>query len=281
MAEKREKRLVFEQFDNLTAFANSLKRETNGVFSGESLSSETGDKSFTGTKNWDEAMDLFENGWTDKVEEIRKDIVAFEKAKQNDVSYQKKRPATSVVGFAPHVPNAILGLPNSMIQTERTPMKAKVVRIVYNMCVNCGWDEKDIMKAGLTVLKIAYSMEMKGYRVRVDANPFLANCRNEDTCALVCIKDWRQPIDLKKVAFPLAHPSMFRRLGFRWLETVPELSERSYTSGYGRSLEDDGDRLLREKGVLGENDYFVSVRMANKADYDPAKVAEAIGLKNY
>ena len=272
-------RLVFEQYETLTEFAKSLSREPNNVFRGRKLESEENGKDFTGTESWAEAMNLFNNGWTDKVEEIKKDMVQFEKAVERDVSYQKNRPQTSIVGFAPHVPNAILGLPNSMIHTERTQMKAKVVRLVYNMCVNCGWSEKDIMKAGLTVLKIAYSMELKGYRVRIDANPFLARSGKEETCALVCIKDWRQPIDIKKIAFPLAHPSMFRRLGFRWLETVPELTDRSYISGYGRSLESDGDELLRREGVLGDKDYFISVTKAKEAGYDPEKLAEAIGIK--
>ena len=81
------------------------------------------------------------------------------------------------------------------------------------MAMNCGTDAKDIMNAGLTVLKIAYSLERKGFRVRIDVNPFLARSSREETCALVCVKDWRQPIDIKKVAFPIAHPAMFRRLG--------------------------------------------------------------------
>lgn len=161
-------------------------------------------------------------------------------------------------------------------------MKAKVVRIVYNMVMNCDTDKEDILKTGLVVLKLAYSLERQGYRVRVDVNPFLAKRDVQKVCALVCVKDWRQPIDIKKVAFPIAHPSMFRRLGFRWLECAPELEDKSFRWGYGQSLEDadEAKGLLKQCNVLGDNDYFVNVRIAKKNGYDVAKVAQAIGIKN-
>lgn len=275
------KRLVFEEYHNLTAFAKSLERKENTVFARASLhSKENCDSDWAGTRTYEEAVDLFNNGWSEKVEEIRKGLVQFAKANERDVSYQKKRPENSVVGFAPHVPNAILGLPNSMIQTERTPMKVKVVRIIYNMTMNCGTDAEDIMNAGLAVLKIAYSLEMKGYRVRIDVNPFLATKGSENSCCLVCVKDWRQPIDIKKVAFPIAHPAMFRRLGFRWLE-VCDIKNSDWTGGYGRSLENlkDAKKVLEDANAIGKNDYFVNVETAKKNKYDPAKTAEAIGIK--
>ena len=275
--------IVFEEFDSMDAFARSLSRSENKVFSGETLSSKKhGNEKWYGTPNFNTALDLFYNGWGEKADEIRKEFVKFERAQVRDVTYQKSRPTATVVGFAPHVPNAILGLPNSMIHTERTPMKAKVVRIIYNMAMNCNTDAKDIMNAGLTVLKIAYSLERKGFRVRIDVNPKMCRSSGETACALVCVKDWRQHIDIKKVAFPVAHPSMFRRLGFRWLESTPNLSVKGFTCGYGQSIEDENEaqKVLKTCGLLEDSDYFVNVRIAKNHGYDPAKVAEAIGIKN-
>lgn len=273
-------RIVLEQYDSLDVFSRCLGRPNNKVFNGKSTSHEKGDKDFYGTSSFEEAMDLFNNGWSEKAEEIRKDFVKFERAQERNVSYQKSRPTAAVVGFAPHVPNAILGLPNSMIYTERTPMKAKVVRLIHNQTMNAGTSEKTIMNAGLTVLKIAYSLERKGYRVRIDVNPMFTQSGSETACALVCVKDWRQPIDIKKVAFPIAHPSMFRRLGFRWLESTPDLKESGFRYGYGSAVND----AKRAKKILGDKmedtDYFVDVNICARNDFDPAKTAEAIGIKN-
>ena len=278
------KKLVFEQFDNLTKFSKALERSTNAVFRGEYLSSKRERSGgWAGTRTYEEAMDLFNNGWDEKVAEIKKGLVQFEKANEKNVSYQKSRPATSVVGFAPHVPNAILGLPNSMIMTESTPMKAKAVRIIYNMSMNANTDAEDILQAGLCVLKIAYSMEMKGYRVRIDVSPFTAKSGRENTSCVVCVKDWRQHIDIKKVAFPIANPAMFRRLGFRWIETTPNLTDTGYTGGYGQSFEnaEEEKKILTDAGVLDEKDYYLNVPLAKRNSFNVDKVAKAIGIKNF
>lgn len=276
-------KVVFEQFDDLTAFSRAISRPANRVFDGQTQSSiKNTDGAWAGTKTYDEAVRLFNEGWAEKADEIRKHFVQFERAQEREVSYQKSRPVASVVGFTPHVPNAIMGLPNSMIYTERTPMKAKVVRIIYNMCMNADTSASDIMNAGLSVMKIAYSLERKGFRVRIDVNPMFTQDGREIACALVCVKDWRQPIDIKKVAFPVAHTSMFRRLGFRWLETTPDLTENGFRYGYGRSVGDakEAEEILRDCKAIDDNDYYVNVEIARRWGYDPEQVAKAIGIKN-
>lgn len=276
------KKLVFEQFDGLDVFARNLERPVNKVFAGRTRSSQsTSDKAWYGTPDFETAMHLFNNGWTEKADEIRNHFVKFERAQEREVQYQKSRPTTSVVGFAPHVPNAILGLPDSMIYKEQSPMKAKVVRIIFNNTMNAGTSASDIMNAGLTVLKIAQSLERKGLRVRIDVAPKFSAGDRENVLLLVTVKDWRQPLDIKKVAFPIAHPSMFRRLGFCWMETVPTVTDTSFYHGYGRSFENpkEGKGILKEAGVLGDKDYFVNVTMAQKNGYDPTKTAEAMGIK--
>jgi len=278
------KKIIFEQYDSMDAFKRALDRSINEGFKDASHASQKeGDGKWYGTETYKEAMGLYTNGWTEKADEIRREFAQFERVNQRTVSYEKARPATSVVGFAPHVPNAVLGLPNSMIMTERTPMKAKVVRIIYNMTQNAGTKADTILKAGLAVLKIVYNMERQGYRVRLDLVPKCSEMGSERCCLLVSVKDWRQPIDIKKVAFPIASPSMFRRLGFRWLETAPGITNRGWTGGYGHSLEslEEEKGLLTELGVLGDNDYYVNVGVAKDNDFDPSRIAKTIGIKNY
>lgn len=42
-----------------------------------------------------------------------------------------------------------------------------------------------------------------------------AQTGNETTFPTVVIKNYGQRFDLQKVCFPLAHPSMLRRIGFK------------------------------------------------------------------
>jgi hypothetical protein len=73
---------------------------------------------------------------------------------------------------------------------------------------------------------------------------------------------------------------MFRRLGFRWLESTPDLKENGFRYGYGHAVDD----AKKAKKILGdkfdETDYFMDVNIAQKNGFDPAKTAEAIGIKN-
>lgn len=274
------KKLLLEEFNNLDEFMAAIDRPTNTVFSGRSLESKQNDYSFTRTRSYDEALELLRNGWTEKLDEVRKEMASFERLLEQDVSYEKKRPSTSPIGFAPHVPNAIMGLPNSMIRTETTPMKTKIVRIVYKMSMNAGVSAKEIMDSGLLVLKLAHALEKKGLRVRIDVSPKFSDASDERVCALVCIKDWRQPLDLKKVAFPIAHPSMFRRFGFKWMETAPDIKDSSFEWGYGSSKisESDCKNMLSECGAFNiGKDYFVDGFIAEECDYDLKKLSKRLG----
>lgn len=274
------KKLLLEEFNNLDEFMSAIDRPENNVFRGSSLESKKSDYSFTQTRSYDEALGLLRNGWTDKLAEVRKEMTAFERLLEQDVSYEKKRPSTSPIGFAPHVPNAIMGLPNSMIRTETTPMKAKIVRIVYKMSMNAGTSASEIMKSGLLVLKLAHALEKKGMRVRIDVSPKFSDSSTERVCALVCIKDWRQPLDLKKVAFPIAHPSMFRRFGFKWMETAPDIEDKGFNYGYGSSKigENDCKEMLSQCGAFNiGKDYFVDGFIAEECDWDLKKLSKRLG----
>ncbi len=269
-----------ERFENITQMLTALKhRPANEVFKGHSLSSETGSEDFTRTKSYDEALSLIENGWEEPLNKIKKGV---ENGFKSNGTLNKSRPQTGIVGYAPCVPNAILGLPNSMIMTEKTPSKVKAVTILFMMSVNCSVDEEDIMKSGIVVLNIINDLELAGYRVKLDVEFFGASEGNDICSARVTVKDWRQPLDLKKLAFPIAHPSMFRRLGFRWLETYPQLKNRGYYSGYGsssfRTNYQNTLKIYNESGMLDKNEYAITVYLCKEKKFNKDEIVKACGL---
>ena len=60
----------------------------------------------------------------------------------------------------------------------------------------------------------------------------------------VQIKNYGERYSFQKVSFPLVHPSMFRRIGFKWLETVPGITDSGFSFGYGRPATQED--LIRE-----------------------------------
>lgn len=274
-------KVLYEEFDNLRSLENALNsRPENDVFKGGTCSSKSSDKSFTRTSSWNEAIELFRKGWDEPLEEIKKGIAKNFKA---NVSTNKVRPCNDVVGYAPCVPNAIMGLPHSMISTQRTPSKVKAVTITYSMSVTCMYDEEQILQSGIVVLNIINDLELQGYRVKLNLE-FMATREGDDlSIARVCVKDWRQPLDIKKLTFPIAHPSMFRRLGFRWLETVPELKNRGYCRGYGSSsYKEDYEKackLYKENNLLKESEFFITSYLCIDKNYNKEEIIKKVGME--
>ena len=241
----------------------------------------TASESFSGTKTYDEAVDLISNGWTEKLDEVKKKFNAAVKTNAS-ASIEKARPTTGVVGYAPCVPNAIRGLPNSMIATEKVPSKVKAVSIVYGTSVSSDWTTEEMINCGIAVLKIVNSLELEGYRVKLVLEAYSCVGNKDTASMLVDVKDYRQPIDLKKLCFPIAHPSMLRRIVFRWLETVPSLTDKRLSSGYGITLSGNYEKHKKQMQdafkELGENDYYISSYMVKEQKYDTEKIMAKAGM---
>ena len=249
------------------------KRELSSQATGRSA------KNFTRTDNYEEAMELISGGWNEPLEQIKKGTANNFKS---NATLNKSRPQTGVVGYAPCVPNAIMGLPNSMIMTEKTPSKVKAVTILFSMSVTANYSQEQILKAGIVVLNIINDLELAGYRVKLDVEICGSQEGDEYCSARVNVKDWRQPLDLKKVAFPISHPSMFRRFGFRWLETYPSLTNCGYRNGYGSShYKEDYQNAIdtyTRNNALDKNEYFITTYLCMEENYNKEKITERCGL---
>lgn len=268
-----------ERFENLTQMIRTIEsRPNNKVFVGRS-DSKSLDYDFTRTHSYDEALKLLENGWSEPLAEIKKGVAAGFKANGTST---KNRPQTGIVGYAPCVPNALLGLPNSMISTERVQTKVKACTILFSMSVTAGYSQEKILKAGIVILNIVNDLELAGYRVKLDVEFFCSKAGNDIASARVTVKEWRQPLDLKKLCFPISHPSMFRRLGFRWLETYPNLTNEDFRGGYGSSMfkEDYANALktFKDCGMLDKNEYLITTYLCMNKDYDKASIMKECGL---
>ncbi len=271
-----------ETYDSVDAMLRIInERPENDAFKGRSLDSKaTYDKNWFGTESYEEAVELIRNGWEEPLKELRESLKTV--GIRTNVTTDKVRPRNSVVGYAPHVPNAIRGIPESMIATERTPSKVKAVTIIYSSDSNAHVTRKQFLDAGAVILNIINSLELKGYRVRL-IHEFCAAIKVEQ-CLVgrVTLKDWRQPLDLKKLTFPLANAAMIRRFGFRFTETVPGIS-KSWSGGYGCAMNsayryDVVCDTLRKAKLLGENEFFVNIGLIRQHGYDSEKVMKAAGM---
>jgi len=252
--------IIFEPFGSLAEYVEIIgKRKANKVFCNKDLSSEERDYDFTLTNNYEEATELAVNGYKDGLDQMMSANVRI----THRESAPKNMPDVNVVGYAPHVPNAIAGYPMSMITKKPSEQKMKVITILYYMSAHCGTDANRFVVAGKKMLDVITTLETQGYRVGLNVmNTYTKS--NEWAINSVQVKHWRQPSNPLKMSYALIHPSFFRRHGFRWLETNPELTDRGFPVGYGKALYDRygssmkrREEKLREIKLLEPNHFYI------------------------
>lgn len=278
---KKVKAVNTETFNSISAFLNAINsRKNNENMKRDNSSHRTNDISFFATANYEEAEKLITNGWEEKLPEIKRQFTSSVKQNSNG-TINKRRTYNHVEGYAPHVPNAILGVPQSMINTQRVAQKVKVVSLIYSPTANCGTNGDTFIKAGIVILNIVNQLELNGIRVNLKiAAKDSMDYDNNYAGSFVTIKNYREPLDLKKVAFPIAHPSMLRRFGFKWLETFPEL-KGDFSGGYGHTVSDEKDHkeFLTQIGVIKPTDYFISLGHIEQANFDTQRVIQKFGIE--
>ncbi|MDD7352118.1 MAG: hypothetical protein PUG84_01520 [Peptoniphilaceae bacterium] len=219
---------IRENFNSIQEMLNALKiRKNNSVMSDKFQSQSTDNSNWYRTNSYEEAEHLITNGYIDILDKIKKGI------KFKSTENSKTMPENNVFGYIPNVPNAIMNLPKSMVYEKRVPRKINTIDLVYSPCAPGVTDSKEYIENGIKVLNIINSLELNNIRISLKVAMKCSSCNNEFTLATVTIKNYTEKLNLQKICFPIAHPSMQRRFGFKWLETHPDVNSFGWANGYG------------------------------------------------
>jgi hypothetical protein len=192
--------------------------------------------SWTQTHSYSEAMELFKNGWNDMAKEITHRLEVIKDVK---ATVMVNKMMFDIVGYQASVPRYLQGIPTSMVNTKRIAQKQKVITIDKDISYNSMIESEDIIESSIQTLQLIKKIEAQGIRVNLN---LIWGDGVPGTAELVKIrlKSAGERLNISKLAFPLVHPSMLRRLLFRYVEVAPSIT-RPYTSGYGKPF--DGARL--------------------------------------
>jgi hypothetical protein len=111
----------------------------------------------------------------------------------------------------------------------------------------------------IKALQIVKKIETQGVRCNLNILWHITNIGCNGYVMKVRIKSANEKMNISKLAFPLCHPSMLRRLCFRFLETYPTI-ESKYTFGYGRPA-----KLYETKSVITD-EYVIPAIFAKDID---------------
>lgn len=267
-------KFIHEHFKNINHLLSALQLRPNcEAMQGKQSSQEIGDADWNGTNNWNEAISLFRNGYTEILPEVRRGMQKNAKVYHKYAALPKALPKNRPVGYIPNVPNSIMNLPDSMIYVEQTPQKRKTLSLIYNIGGSAFEDKEFFIKAGIAVCTALNIVEAKGIQTQLLVGFMPAEASKECVCPTITIKDFGQKFDLQKICFPLAHPSMFRRIGFKYLETCPEVTDKSFRSGYGHPLTNI-DYMKEELHVNDTSTFLLNCHWIRDNDYDVIKILE-------
>ena len=207
-------------------------------------------RDWEGVDSYDEALQLLQGGYQPTVDKLA------EALKMNrTVATKRTTFINDIAGFAPIVPLALKGVPNSMIASYTNPIKCKVVDIYYDMTCSCSTSPETIIQNGQKVLGAIIDLEKQGYRFNLYALQTYAEGYDADILC-VKVKASDKPLDLKRISFPLTHPAFFRVIGFDWYSKCPVAK---YRSGYGRALAYEvSDHRNFAKQAFGDNAIYIS-----------------------
>lgn len=248
---KKDKRKEIRQFEfnSLAEFYNYITNTPfNSVFSKEyDRSSISGDKYFTGTEDFNEAVELFKHGWKEGSAKLTRKLEAKMKKMEPTVKSQQVR---SVSGYQAIIPNYLAGDPLNMINKKMVPVKQKVITINKNIGYAARVPKEKIEEESIKAFQLIKKLENQGMRVNLN---IVQGFDVEDMKIIVKIriKNSTEKLNLSKMAFPMVHPSMLRRLLFRFLEVVPNVSSK-YRVGYGRPV-----YMEDMKKYIKENEYVI------------------------
>lgn len=181
-----------------------------------------------GVNSYKEALKVMNDGWAEEVKGLQETVNKVKTMTKKRIAFMN-----DIQGFAPIVPLAILGVPNSMINMTMKPIKSKVISIYYNMTMPASNGACRFVEYGKKVVEAIVSLENSGYRVNLFCLQTYSDESSSDILAIK-VKGANQPIDLKRVCFPIMHAAMFRVIGFDWYSKFPK---GTYRSGYGTTLQ--------------------------------------------
>ena len=222
-------------------------------------SSNRRDCAWFGTNDYKEAVKLLQTGYMDVCKDMQKNVAGQTKLNSKLLqNVDHAVPHNAVVGYIPNVPAAIQNLPQSMISVNKKPMKRKTLHIIYGVGGSSMEKREYFEKAGTALLSAVDIIERCGISTKIDLAFFLSYCGSEFPLPTVCIKNYGERFSIQKVSFPLVHTSMFRRIGFKWLETTPQITNSNFSNGYGSPPTHSGSeeavrQVLKDGGVYISN----------------------------
>lgn len=244
-----------QKISHYNSFRELLTQVVNGdiddTLHKSSLASIHRDREFTGTKSFEDALDIASNGWPEGMEQIKKYTTTYTKLwqkffPQQDFGSEMRQQESGAIIV---MDEFLKGSPDCMLdfhpdeESDDKLKGSKLQRMIVNACCNCHIDINAIYQRGALLAALVNSMELSGFNVeiivvwQVDSSRYSSG-ETQSLRYTLTLKKFQDFLDVDQLAFTLAHPSMLRRFIFRLIEQEPSKYTKNYVGhGYGVTMD--------------------------------------------
>lgn len=174
---------------------------------------------------WERALELANTGWTEGALDLSDKLAALP-PNETEPEY-----TYDVAGYMPDVGLYCAGDPMHMLNAGHPEGRKPIVHLVINVVCSDMTRADAFKNYGTAITAMVGQIEASGRRVELDC-VFVDHLKDGTTAIMGWkVKRAADHIDLSAVAYSLAHPAAFRRIGFAFIERTPRSCE---TYGYGR-----------------------------------------------
>lgn len=261
-AEELDPLLPGQDFHSTWSSPESLARHMQEINRHEAWHSsawDTDDGEWRGCNSMQEAVNLALDGWKEGAEMV-------EKMRNRIAASRPQSPRLNrhdMVGAVPNVPRAVSGEVKNMRAYDPSKSRRKpVITLVSDMAVSYNISSTRIANRAAAVACIIDEVEAMGYSVEVISVAMTKGWHSDCYLAMTSVVAKRSdyPVDIKRIAFALGHPAMFRRFVFAtWSEETILKDKLGY--GLGSVGNDFDTESLNEKAV------YVLPSMQNHSEY--------------
>lgn len=279
----------FESIGDYVRYVTETKQKHSLVEGSDSR--QNGDKFYGDTKSLAEAVSLVEKGWPEgaaKVADWSSRLSSFLSAA---TSAKSRSYHWDVTGDYVDIGKFLTGEPECCGSDAEygEQLSGRVVTIRLNACVSGGLQADAIVARGVAVLVAVDILESLGKRCEVIVSQATStygrggdagSVRDLHLDANVTVKRAGEPVDLDRLAYSVAHPAFFRRLGFRFMELgghSPSGCTVSQMSDYGkRQGVVEVDSLLTYCSLNEQSlrEHILQILTAVGVDFTPEQLAE-------
>ena len=231
-------------YGEFVSYVNSVNKAPS---TSDERSKDSHDSGWFGTEDWDEAMDYAIHGWDAGIKAMQENIKTY----GMDMSY-----TPDIVGHTVDVGRFLSGLPDSMVTfSESINRRKKNIALHANLAYAHYITKKEAMQYSSNLVNLVANLSST-FNVKLVGVFWTSFISSPNNMTVINIKELDEPLIMNNVAFAY-HPSFFRRLWFRWLESK-DIWQSSYGSKHDKKIEQSKTAVsVLQELSRGQECYFV------------------------